>query len=82
VQHARSAAVIDYTNWRGERRTRTVLPTHFWYGKTEYHPVEGQLMTAVDLDSGEMRTFALSGIHSWVDRPLPPGGHVAAPKST
>ena len=60
--------VIDYTNWRGERRRRRVKPVRFFYGEVSWHPGPQWLMDAIDLDRTDddrLRTFALSGIHSW-----------------
>jgi predicted DNA-binding transcriptional regulator YafY len=59
------AVLIDYTNWRGERRVRRVLPLNFVYRANEWHKEEQWIMTAHDLDSDEERQFALAGIHSW-----------------
>lgn len=58
---------IDYTNWRGERRVRTVRPVAFYFGEVSWHPGRQWLMDAIDLERAEdgRRTFALSGIHSW-----------------
>lgn len=60
--------VIDYTNWRGERRRRQVKPVRFFYGEVSWHPGPQWLMDAIDLDRTDddrLRTFALSGIHGW-----------------
>lgn len=71
TRHAR----IDYTNWRGERRVRTISP-FFWVhtAKLPWHPKPGWLVFARDLDEeakngGKLtpKWFALSGIHSWED---------------
>jgi len=61
-------AVIDYTNWRGERRQRRIKPIRFYFGEVSWHPGPQWLVDAVDLDRTEddrVRTFALSGIHGW-----------------
>ena len=63
-----NAVRIDYTNWRGERRMRTVEPLEFRLGEVSWHPGRQWLMDAIDLertDDDRRRTFALSGIHSW-----------------
>ena len=33
-----AVVTIDYTNYRGERAYRTVLPVRIWFGETEWHP--------------------------------------------
>jgi len=61
-------AVIDYTNWRGERRQRRIKPIRFYFGEVSWHPGPQWLVDAVDLERTEddrVRTFALSGIHGW-----------------
>lgn len=57
---------IDYTNWRGERSTRAVLPLRFFYGTSEFHrPNPEWLMDAFDIDKQALRTFSMCNIHSW-----------------
>lgn len=58
--------MIDYTNHRGERRVRCVRPVSIWYGATDHHPRLGWLLAARDIESGEIRYFAMANIHSWV----------------
>jgi predicted DNA-binding transcriptional regulator YafY len=61
-------AVIDYTNWRGERRQRRIKPVRFYFGEVSWHPGPQWLVDAIDLDrtgDDRLRTFALSGIHGW-----------------
>lgn len=60
-----TAVVIDYTNWRGERSTRRIIPKQLLFQATTWHPDEQWLIRALDLDKGEARLFALSGVHSW-----------------
>jgi hypothetical protein len=58
--------MIDYTNWRGERRMRRIRPTgRFLFESNEYHPAPQYLIEAIDVEVEGLRTFALSGIHSW-----------------
>lgn len=60
------AVVIDYTNWRGERRNRRVRPyPNLVFGPTEWHPVPQWHLHARDLDLDEDRLFAMKDIHSW-----------------
>lgn len=56
---------IDYTNWRGERSVRRILPLHLRYGCNEWHKSEQWLLIAVDIDKDAEREFAMLGIHSW-----------------
>lgn len=65
MSNLRQAVLIDYTNWRGERSTRRIRPLRIAFEKNEWHPDMRWLLEAIDLDKGEERTFALSGIHSW-----------------
>jgi predicted DNA-binding transcriptional regulator YafY len=61
-------AVIDYTNWRGERRNRRIRPTGLAFTSNEYHAQPCWMLLARDLDSNEDRTFPLQSIHRWEDR--------------
>jgi hypothetical protein len=56
---------IDYTNWRGERSSRRIVPTSARFGSSEYHPGPGWLVEAYDADKDAERTFAWDGVHSW-----------------
>ena len=57
--------VIYYTNWRGERGPRRIRPISISFEKNEWHPVTQWLLTAVDVEKGEIRTFALRNIQGW-----------------
>jgi predicted DNA-binding transcriptional regulator YafY len=59
------AVTIDYTNWRGERAVRQVVPWELVWGSNEWHPAEQWLLRAYDVAKKETRTFAMVGIHSW-----------------
>lgn len=56
---------IDYTNYRGERAARSVVPCKVWHGTTEFHPHAQWLMDAWDVEKRAWRTFAMKDIHSW-----------------
>lgn len=56
---------IDYTNWRGERRERLIIPCFRWFGSTPYHQTAQWLIDAYDVEKGQMRSFAEKGIHAW-----------------
>ncbi len=56
---------IDYTNWRGERSVRTIIPKEIIYSSNEYHKEEQWLLVAEDCEKNALRTFAMKDIHSW-----------------
>jgi predicted DNA-binding transcriptional regulator YafY len=57
--------IIDYTNWKGERSNRTILPTRMYWGSNEWHKEDQWLLEAHDIEKGALRNFALKDIHSW-----------------
>ena len=57
------AVHLDYTNWKGERRWRRVLPQSLWYGTTSYHPTPQWFIRAVDLEKNAVRDFAVKDLH-------------------
>jgi len=66
LRDPRREVVIDYTNWRGERGKRRIMPIRIVYDANEWHPETQWILEAVDLEKGEERTFALANIHSWM----------------
>jgi len=71
-----SAVILDYTNHKGRRDLRRVVPTghKLHWGSTEHHPDEQWLLEAYDLDRKALRTFAMKDVHSWrpsTTTPLP-----------
>lgn len=62
---ANQIVLIDYTNWKGTRSTRTIIPKEIKFGFSEWHPGEQWLLSAYDLDKLAVREFAMSGIHRW-----------------
>lgn len=56
---------IDYTNWRGERSVRRVIPISIKFGSNEWHKDAQWMMLAHDVDKDADRWFAMTGIHSW-----------------
>ena len=50
---------IMYTNWRGERRPRTIRPISIFFGSNRWHPDIQWLVVAWDVEKRESRTFAL-----------------------
>lgn len=62
-------AVIDYTNYRGERAHRHIRPRAIVFENNEWHPETQWLLEAFDIEKGADRTFALSNIHEWFAGP-------------
>ncbi len=74
----RQHVIIDYTNWRGERSLRRIIPFSVHFENNEWHPDTQWLMHAVDVEKNAMRTFALVNIHSWF-RHMPASDAVSSP---
>lgn len=53
---------IGYTNWRGEYAVRRIIPIRPWFGATEWHPEPQWLLTAIDVEKGAERDFAIADI--------------------
>ena len=54
---------FEYVNWRGERASRRAVgPYSIRYGTSEYHQEPQFLLTAIDLDRGQPREYALRDI--------------------
>ncbi len=59
-------AIIDYTNHKGERRERKIIPTGTLVCESnEFHKELGWLLVAWDCEKKEYRKFAMKDIHSW-----------------
>lgn len=56
---------ILYTNYKGERAWRRILPVKIWFGSTKWHPTTQWFVDAEDLDRNAVRSFALSDIALW-----------------
>lgn len=54
-----------YTNWRGEKAARRIIPIRLFFGATEWHPEEQWLLEAYDLEKQAMRAFAMKQIEQW-----------------
>lgn len=61
----RKEVMIDYTNWRGERTERRIVPMDVVFENNEWHPETQWMLEAIDVEKGEFRCFALASIHSW-----------------
>jgi predicted DNA-binding transcriptional regulator YafY len=66
----RQHVIIDYTNWRGERSLRRIIPLSIQFENSEWHPDTQWILYAVDIDRGASREFAMANVHSWTI-PLP-----------
>lgn len=60
-----AAVMIDYTNYRGERGLRRVIPDQIFFGSNEWHPEPQWLMLAYDCEKKAERIFSVRDIHSW-----------------
>ena len=56
---------MEYTNHRGERAWRTILPLKIEWKSTSWYPEEQYILTALDCEKGEERSFALLEIHGF-----------------
>jgi len=56
------ALKFKYKNWENKIAIRTVRPIKIWFGKTQWHPKEGWLLKALDLDKNEERDFSVKDI--------------------
>jgi predicted DNA-binding transcriptional regulator YafY len=59
------SVLIDYTNYRGERSSRTIIPQKIVFESNEYHPEKQWILYALDVQKNEVRGFAMKDIHSW-----------------
>jgi predicted DNA-binding transcriptional regulator YafY len=57
---------IVYTNGRGETRPRRIQPIAVEWGSNQWHTEPQWLLTAVDAENGQVKTFAMKDIHLWV----------------
>lgn len=71
--------VIDYTNHKGIRTERMIIPMCIWYGETKYHPGNQWMLKATDVLRNDERDFAMNQIHSW--RPARYGTLCATPET-
>lgn len=51
-----------YENWEGEIRVRKAVPLRLIYGSNKWHKDDQWMLEAMDIESGEPRTFAFKGI--------------------
>lgn len=56
---------IDYTNWKGNRREREIIPIEIFFSTTQYHKEPQLLLKARDIEDNITKDFAMKDIHSW-----------------
>lgn len=56
---------IDYTNWKGERGIREIVPYQIVFDSNKFHEEPQWLLEAFDIKKKDIRTFAMKNIHSW-----------------
>lgn len=56
---------VIYTNHRGERAVRRIVPELIRFGTTEWHPEPQWLLECHDAEKDAHRTFALAGVEKW-----------------
>lgn len=49
-----------YTNYKGEKATRTIRPINLWHGSTEWHPKPCLMLRAYDVNKKAERDFAMA----------------------
>ena len=74
VAEAAPPVTLTYTNWRGETAERTIIPLRPWFGATEWHPEPQWLLTAIDVEKGAERDFALKDF----GQPVAPAAEITA----
>lgn len=67
-------ARIMYTNYKGERAARHVIPMGLEYGHNQWHPEPQWFLRVFDLDKMAERTYAIKDIEAGVEvaPPRPP----------
>jgi predicted DNA-binding transcriptional regulator YafY len=63
----RKPVTIDYTNYKGERAIRKILPVRLDCGKNQWHKEDQYFIVAIDLEKDEIRTFSIKDIHKWTE---------------
>lgn len=65
---------ITYTNWRGETRSRVILPQALLWGETRQHQGFQWILWAKDPEDGDVvKGFAMGGITKWEPAEPPDG---------
>lgn len=61
---------VEYTNWRGAKRQRRIIPVSIRFGATKWHPQPQWLLSAIDTETNSVKDFALMDCDFTI---LPPG---------
>jgi hypothetical protein len=64
-REARMIVSVLYTNYRGETRERRIYPLGLQFTCNRWHPEPQWLLTAIDQEDHQQKTFALKDIHRW-----------------
>lgn len=62
-----ASVLIDYTNWKGQRRKRLITPQSLSQTSSAQHPVKQWLVKAMCHEDHRLKYFAMANIHSWVN---------------
>lgn len=57
---------FDYTNWRGEKGRRKARFAKIYWGSSAYHTKEQFLVSALDLEKDQHRTFAAADMENLI----------------
>ncbi len=57
---------IDYTNYRGERSERRIVPKKIIFDSNEWHKEKQWLLEAHDVEKNQVRFFSIKDIHNWL----------------
>ena len=58
---------FEYTNYKGERKIRTVEPSKIFFGKTPHITEDEWILEGLDVDKGENRQFVMKHIQRFID---------------
>lgn len=61
----REEVLIEYTNYRGERRWWRIRPVNVAFENSEWHPDTQWILHAVDVEMAANREFAMKDILAW-----------------
>lgn len=53
---------VFYTNYRGEKAERKIIPLRTYYGENEYHKEKQWILVVWDLDKNDYREYAFKDI--------------------
>ena len=56
---------ILYTNWKGEKAYRNIIPQNIEFKATNWHKEKQWILNAFDLDKQAERGFAIKDIKKW-----------------